>query len=194
MSKLKSKQSQYGLFFARHAQSTANESGISSGGESNPELTSFGIAQARELVNTLKAGKCTPRLIITPPHTRNLHTARIIGQELGLDMRIETSLTERFLGDWNGQLSAKTASLLNQGIAPPNGESAGKFKERILQSFRNLSRFYDRWPLIIGSRGSSRILFEESGTEHRGHLDNGEIVLVRLSLPMEFRVASIDRI
>lgn len=181
-----------GFFFARHAQSTSNQEGVSSGGESNPALTRTGIEQAREIARLLESCGIIPGLIVTPPPKRNLHTARIVSQALDLDIRIETSLMERFLGDWNGQPSTQTSSLLKQGITPPNGESAAKFKERILFSLQSLSRFYDRWPLIIGSRGSSRILLEESEGENQEFLNNGETVLVKVSSALNFRVSKIQ--
>lgn len=182
-----------GFYFARHAESTYNQQGISSGGDCNPELTRFGIEQAEGLVKTLGDCKVLPGMVITPPSSRNVETARIISQALGLDMRIETALVERFLGEWNGQSSDLTASLLKQGITPPNGENAQHFGKRILEAFQSLSRFFGRWPLIIGSRGSSRILLQELTKSTQVHLDNGEIVLVHVT-PMGFRSSELQRI
>ncbi|MYB33671.1 MAG: histidine phosphatase family protein [Gammaproteobacteria bacterium] len=182
-----------GFYFARHAESTYNQQGISSGGDRNPGLTRFGIEQAEGIARALGDCEVLPGMVITPPSSRNVDTARIISQVLGLDMRIENALMERFLGDWNEQSSELTASLLKQGITPPNGENAQHFSKRILGSFQSLSRFFDRLPLIIGSRGSSRILFQELTKSTQTHLDNGEIVLVHVA-SMDLRISNLQRI
>ncbi len=182
-----------GFYFARHAESIYNRRGISSGGDSNPELTQTGIEQSESIARTLKNVPVLPGLVITPPSNRNVETARIISRELGLEIRIESALTERFLGEWNGQSSELTASLLKQGMTPPQGESAPHFRKRILGSFRALSRFFGNWPLIIGSRGSSRILLQEFAECNQTHLDNGQIVLVRVFSSNEFRISKLQK-
>ncbi|MCY4050535.1 MAG: phosphoglycerate mutase family protein [Gammaproteobacteria bacterium] len=180
---------QRGFYFARHAESTYNQRGISSGGDSNPELTQFGIEQAERLARILKKLSMPPGMVITPPSNRNVETARIVSQELSLDIRIENALMERFLGEWNGQSSEQTNFLLKQGITPPRGESAEHFSKRIHGSFQAMSRFFDEWPIIIGSRGSSRILLQELTKYSQTHLENGKFVLVREFSPMEFRIS-----
>jgi len=185
---------QCGFYFARHAESTYNQRGVSSGGDSNPELTKFGSGQAAGIATMLGDREALPGMVITPPSSRNIGTARIIAQALGLDIRIESTLMERFLGEWNGQSSELTASLLKKGITPPNGENAEHFSKRILGSFQALSRFFDRWPLIIGSRGSSRILLREFAESAQTHLGNGKIVMVRVFQPMEFRISGLQEL
>ncbi len=183
-----------GFYFARHGESTYNRQGITSGGDCNPGLTRFGIGQAKGIARTLGDCEVLPGMIITSPSMRNVETARIISQALDLDVRIESTLMERFLGEWNGQSRELTASLLKQGVMPPNGENAQHFSKRILDAFQLLSRFFDRWPLIIGSRGSSRILLQELAGSTQAYLDNGEIVLVQMSTPMEFHNLDLHRL
>ncbi len=183
-----------GLFFARHGQSIANRNEVSSGGDADPELTALGREQARKLAHTLLRQDTLPGLIISSPLKRTLTTARIISELLNIEIRLEESLIERALGDWNGQSSAITNKLLRAGHNPPNGESADRFHHRIITAFRSFSSEYEQWPLIIGSRGTARVMLE--GTEYRDyrHMPNGTLIFIKLTTGDEFEIAEIDRL
>lgn len=194
MTESASEKSECGFFFVRHGQSISNRNEVSAGGDIDPGLTDAGREQARVIAGIFEYLERKPGYIVTPPLKRTLETARIINRNLHLEIRIETSLIERFLGDWNGQSSAITDPLLKKGITPPNGESATDFRNRILDSFRNLSQCYENWPLIVGSRGPSRVLLEELRPGNGDFLANGELMRVHLCPGTEFRIAAVDRL
>lgn len=189
-----SEKSECGFFFARHGQSISNRDEVSAGGDIDPGLTEIGREQARVIAGIFQDLERKPGYIVTPPLKRTLDTARIINQTLHLEIRIEASLVERFLGDWNGQSSAITDPLLRKGVTPPNGESATAFRNRILDSFRGLSRQCENWPLVVGNRGPSRVLLEEIRPGNGDFLANGELMQVRLSPGIEFRIAGVERL
>ena len=183
-----------GLFFARHGQSTANRNEVSSGGDSDPELTALGREQARGLAHILLRQDRLPGLIISSPLKRTLTTAHIINEMLNIEIRIEESLIERALGDWNGQSSSITNRLLRAGHNPPNGESANRFHHRITNAFRGFSSQYEQWPLIIGSRGTARVMLEGTDYMPYRHMPNGALVFIKLSTADAFQIAGIDRL
>lgn len=192
MSPLAHKYSTPGFIFARHGQSTSNFNGISSGGDTDPELTALGRRQAREIALALRRHVKLPNLIITSPLKRTMRTAQIISEILDIKIEIEESLIERALGDWNGQCSSITSKLLFEGCDPPNGEGAEQFRQRVITVFRSLSDHYKRWPLIIGSRGIARVLLDDTGYPDYRNMPNGTFVVVRLSSADEFEIAGID--
>ncbi len=178
-----------GFFFVRHGQSVANSAGISCGGDSDVDLTELGKNQAYSIARKLHQLGQKPCCLFAAPLKRTLNTAQIINQTLELDIWSDGALLERFLGDWNGQPSTITDKFIRDGMTPPNGESNVKFRGRVMEFFRGLSDCYENWPLIIGSRGTARILSEEFECEGFRELPNGGLVKVYLASGHDFRIS-----
>ena len=92
-----------GFFFIRHGQTTANRDGVRSGAESDTHMTELGREQVRRAGRILHDLDVTPGLILCSPLSRTIETANLLNTRLALDVRIESGLVERRLGDWNGQ-------------------------------------------------------------------------------------------
>ena len=170
-----------GFFFIRHGQTTANRDGVRSGAESDVHLTELGREQARAASRLLHGLGVTPSLILCSPLSRTIETAHLVNACLGLEIRIETGLIERRLGDWNGRGVEETQAALTAGKTPPGGESGAAFKARVLAAFRGLAPLRTRWPLIVSSRGVARILMEHAGREGAAVLANGALLRVTLA-------------
>ena len=184
-----------GFFFVRHGQTAANRDGIRSGGDSDTRLTELGRTQAREVSATLQSLGVTPRLILTAPLSRTMETAELLNAPWGVEVRLESGLLERRLGEWNGLGVEETQPSLAAGETPPGGESNTLFHTRVLAAFRELAPHYSRWPLIVSSRGVARVLMEHAGRDGAASLSNGAILRVSLADPDDgvgFEVAGID--
>ena len=177
-----------GFLFLRHGESEANFNQLSSGGDTDPELTKMGGDQARRVTLCLKQNGLTPGLIFVSPLKRAIKTAQIVNESFGIETRVEPMLIERLLGDWNGQSTDITYRLIEAGKDPPNGESDEDFRNRILEVFLSLSNYYERWPLIVGSRGIARILLERSKYPSSLFQSNCALGLVSLCPSDEFKI------
>jgi len=170
-----------GFFFIRHGQTTANRDGVRSGAEHDVHMTPFGREQVRVAGRTLHDLDAPPGLILCSPLSRTVETAELINADLGLEVRIESGLVERRLGDWNGRSVEETQGPLAAGETPPGGESNATFKARVLATFRSFAPLWPGWPLIVSSRGVARILIEQAGYGDPRTLANGAILRVTLA-------------
>ena len=182
------------LLFIRHGETLANMNFVASGGDRNPELTELGIAQAELAVVKLRRHSLIPHVIITPPSKRTMATAQIISDQLNLEIVVEPLIAERLLGDWNDVSSEIIYPLLAAGDTPPNGESRPEFRKRMLQGLRNHARLFQHMPLLVGSRGSARILLEMVPKEDPLNFPNGAIFKAKLADSEEFGIAHIKHI
>jgi len=116
-------------------------------------------------------------LIVTSDLTRTRQSARILNEELGgLPLRIEPLLNERSLGQWNGLSIAATEPLLQAGMTPTGGESEAEYQTRIERAFAGMTAFLPRRPLIVGSKGTARMLGKILGGKDRLKLENAAVV------------------
>ena len=178
----------------RHGETLANMNFVASGGERNSELTELGIAQAELAVVKLRRHSLIPHVIITPLSKRTISTAQIISGQLNLEIVVEPLFAERLLGDWNDVSSEIINPLLAAGDTPPNGESRPEFRKRTLQGLRNHAKLFQHKPLLIGSRGTARILLEMVSTEDPLNFPNGAIFKAKLADSEEFGIVHIKHI
>lgn len=90
------------LVLARHGETDHNRQRRMQGRTDIP-LNAQGREQARALARSLAdAAHGRPDVIAASPLQRAAETARIIGQELGLDVALEEDLVERGFGRWEG--------------------------------------------------------------------------------------------
>ena len=178
----------------RHGETLANFKFVASGGDRNPELTESGIAQAELAVVKLRRHSLIPHVVITSPSKRTIATAQIISGRLNLEIVVEPLINERLLGDWNDVSSEIINPLLAAGDAPPNGESRPDFRKRTLQGFRNHAKIFQHMPLLIGSRGTARILLEMVPNEDPLNFPNGAIFKAKLADSEELGIVQIKHI
>lgn len=172
---------QSGFFFARHGETRANAENRRSGGDDDSPLTDRGRWQSRRLAEQVMAlDDPQPGLILTAPLTRTLTTVRLINGRLKLPVKIDGRLRERHMGSWNQACRRQTEPAMNRMPRPPDGESRLAFKRRVLRVLSSIIVLSDHWPLVISSRGVSRVLLEcldEHGTDG---LPNASLLRIRV--------------
>ncbi len=185
-----------GFIFLRHGNTQANTDRVSCGGDCGSQMDDLGRRQIRRAANSLRTRRIVPNLIFSSKLQRTSESAEIIRTELnpGAEILFDTDISERFLGEWNGQSQSITNPLLAAGKTPKGGESRAEFKSRMMVFFnRHLDRFFD-WPLIVGSRGNARILLELTQDPDAANFPNGKLLEVHLSQSEGFEVTHIKRI
>lgn len=109
------------LILLRHAESTWNLTGRYQG-KIDTELSEQGQRQAALLAEGLDSVHLDA--IYSSPLRRALHTAIVIGIARGLDVKVETDLTEIDHGTWNGLLKSEVEKqygpLLQQWLTSPS--------------------------------------------------------------------------
>lgn len=95
------------IYLLRHGQTDYNRDGRLQG-QTNSQLTSLGMAQAREMGVLL--GKLIDDLsgwrILASPLRRTRQSAAIVGQTLGLPVELEPALIEVGCGSWENRMYA----------------------------------------------------------------------------------------
>jgi len=96
-----------------------------------------GLAQARSIANRLSAGNV--RGIVSSDLPRALQTADAIAEACGLPVALEPLLQERNFGDLRGHAyDALGFDPLTFVGAPPGGESASEFRQRVARAFERI--------------------------------------------------------
>ncbi len=185
-----------GFIFLRHGETQANELRVACGGDCELSLNPSGQEQMRQAAALLRESKYAPQLIITSNLDRTVQSAQIIQSELNPDAEIlfDSDIKERSLGNWNGQSSSIINPQLAAGLTPTNGESRAEFRTRTLLSFNRYLARYVHWPLIIGSRGTARILLECVNDSDPTNFSNGRLLRVDLVRSSEFKISKIERL
>ena len=178
------------MLFMRHGETTANVMFIASGGDRDPDLTDRGLKQAVDALDVLKNHAEIPGIIVTSPLKRTSNTAYAISEHFGLEVVFDPDLKERELGDWNGTSSAIVNPMLMQGKTPPNGESRAIFQQRTLKALKRSLELGDL-PMVIGSRGTARILLELVDHADPLNFPNGSIMKIMLEDSESFQVSEI---
>jgi probable phosphoglycerate mutase len=170
------------LRFIRHGATALNQAGLRCGGDLDVPLVAAGRAQVRHAVPSLARLQPALDLIITSDLRRTQETAHLIAQALGgVRIVIEPGLSERRLGEWNGQPAAQTHARLVAGETPPGGESDAEFNARIRAALHRIRPLLGRQPLLVGSKGVARVLGELAGLPGRLSVDNAALVVFDLA-------------
>lgn len=177
------------LHFVRHGATAANLVGLRCGGDLDLPLTDVGRRQAHSVGQALRAMNPPIARIVTSDLQRTRETAAIIALALDAaaappEVVIEPGFAERHLGDWNLAPTADTEIALRSGLAPPGGEAAEVFRDRIVAALQRIRPLLAQPLLLVGSKGVARVLGELSGLPGRLALDNG--VLCRFELGPRF--------
>ncbi len=185
-----------GFMFLRHGETLANHLQIACGGDREMEIMDSGRQQVKSAATVMRSFDYIPQLIITGSLQRTVESARIVQSVLNpiAEILIDPDLNERFLGDWNGQSHSIINPLMLAGEEPNNGESRAEFRTRLMGSFDRLRKHFTEWPLIIGSRGTARILLEAVQDPGATNFPNGKLLRVHLIETGCFEVKRIERL
>jgi broad specificity phosphatase PhoE len=126
------------FYMIRHGQSEANEQNLTAGGGHDTPLTKKGENQAHSLSPYLSSLDIRPYHIFASPMKRAHKTAKLINQEINLDITLVHNLHETQFGDWEGLPWDDVLPKLNNGEAPPNGEDDQMFSLRIQKTIKNI--------------------------------------------------------
>ena len=114
------------IFIVRHGETDGNASRMIQSPET--PLNERGIAQAEALAERL-AGEGVAR-ILASDYTRARMTAGALHRATGVSIEIDPRLRERDFGDWRGTSHDVVPHFLDDGVAPPNGETWETFHVR----------------------------------------------------------------
>ncbi len=183
------------FIFIRHGETTANEMQVASGGDSEPSLTEFGRKQIYTAADTLNRINEVPDEIVCSENFRSIESAKILRKVFGGEITRNPLLNERKLGVWNNVDISEVNPMLIAGETPQNGESRAEFRERF---FRGLSQHHElllnHRIIIVGSRGTARLLLELANKENAAFFPNGNLLRVTIANSSQFELVDIEYI
>ena len=154
-----------GLLLARHGQTDDNLEPLRAQGFRDTPLNQVGVEQARELAERVAAG-FDVRSLWSSDLSRAAVTAEIVGERIGLRVRLDARLREGYRGDWEGRLfvdiardepDAYAAWLRGgPGFRFPGGESLQEHADRVWESLQEIRRTGPLPALVVCHRGSIR--------------------------------------
>ena len=137
------------LILVRHGRTPLTEAHKISGGTGDdPSLSELGRSDAQavaQLISSFGRGGTfahvpAPTAVVSSPMNRTLETAKIIAQNLNVEVSVEEHLREISFGDWDGHTNDDVKRLWPEEFSswrgswelpPPNGESLAVFDNRI---------------------------------------------------------------
>lgn len=120
------------LLLIRHGETALNVARVLQ--PADTPLSARGIAQAEALAQRLAA--MNVRAIVSSDLPRALRTAEAIAAVTGAAIETTQLLHERNFGDWRGRpYDGMAVDPLTMAEAPPNGESALAFAQRVAAAF-----------------------------------------------------------
>ena len=132
-------------------------------GQSDIPLNETGKAQARTAAAQLQADP--PDAIYSSDLIRAYDTAKIIAEDLGMDIQQDARLREIHQGVWEGlhfdeikarfanEFAARESNPLE--VAPPGGETVGQVQARVLEALSEIVAQYPKARIAIVSHGLS---------------------------------------
>ena len=144
------------LIMVRHGEIPSNIKKVYAGKSPEP-LTERGVRQAKEVSENLK--KYEVDALYSSPMQRALQTAQIIGEGIGMDLRINDAFREIEMGPWEGLSEIDVAQKYPQewntwNIRPaelrlPNRETLDELLKRVLTGIQRINRNEERRNIII---------------------------------------------
>lgn len=147
------------FLIVRHGETEWNALGREMGQLDSP-LTPLGVAQAQSVGPCLSARH--PCALYSSDLGRAAHTARIIGEAVGLEPRLDVRLRERHMGIFQGRTpqesaaaypAERTAYQADDNYAIPGGESGAQRAERAFICLEELAIRHPGETLVIVSHG-----------------------------------------
>ncbi|MDY7040499.1 MAG: histidine phosphatase family protein [Chloroflexota bacterium] len=149
------------LVLVRHGETAANAAGLWQGAK-DEGLTERGVRQVQALARRLASEYDTATAIYSSSLNRARQTAELIGNALPyLPFHLRSDLVEYDLGDWSElsftalrdehRLWEKITD--DPDFAPPGGESARHFAQRIISALREIASAHAGHAVIVVSHG-----------------------------------------
>ncbi len=183
------------FIFIRHGETTANELQVASGGDSEPSLTEFGRKQIYAAVDTLIRISEVPDTIVCSENCRSIESAEILRENFGGEITRNPLLNERMLGDWNNVDINEVNPMLIAGETPRNGESRAEFRKRFFRGFDQIHELLvNHRSIVVGSRGTARLLLEMANKENAAFFPNGKLLRVSIVNSNQFELVDIEYI
>lgn len=160
-----------GIILIRHGETHWNREGRIQGSEADSDLTPLGREQARCLANRLVDDGI--RVLYSSDLGRTRATAAPIGAATGLAIVHDKALRERAYGEFEGRTFAEIESGFpveyarlrsrDPHYAPPRGESAAQFRERVLAALLAIAaRESGKRVAVVTHGGVLGILYREA--------------------------------
>jgi broad specificity phosphatase PhoE len=157
-----------GVLLARHGQTNDNVEPIRFQGFSDTPLNDTGRAQARELADRV-AGLAEPvRSLWSSDLRRASETARIVGDRIGLEPRLDPRLREANRGRWEGHTFEEIKHSEPESFAAwmragpdwrfPGGESLQEQQDRVLAALAEIHAAGELPALAVCHGGSIRVV------------------------------------
>ncbi|MCL5427899.1 MAG: histidine phosphatase family protein [Candidatus Marsarchaeota archaeon] len=146
------------IVLVRHGQSQANVEGILSDELEKSPLTPLGREQAGRTAKELK--KLRLDALVSSPVLRARQTAGIIGEETGLEVRIDDRLRETGMGSNNGAAANGGMWKFKKGV---RFESAGSVYRRTMEFIREQD--YGSFVAVAHKVQVTSILFSQCGLD-----------------------------
>ena len=123
------------LLLIRHGETALNVARVLQ--PADTPLSERGVAQAEALAQRLAAMPVVA--IVSSDLPRALRTAQAIAAATGAPIETTALLQERNFGDWRGRpYDGLAVDPLTLAEAPPNGESAAQFEQRVAAAFAHV--------------------------------------------------------
>ena len=175
------------IILVRHGETALNLARVLQ--PADTPLSARGAAQAQAVARRLAGARIGA--ILSSDLPRALATAQAIGSACGLPVASSELLRERDFGDLRGQAyDALDHDPIASRDAPPGGESAAEFEQRVALAFELLRRERARLgdaPLVVVSHGLViRALLERhggGGAALPAHLGNTAVSIVQAEPP-----------
>ncbi len=154
-----------GLLLARHGQTDDNIEPLRFQGFRDTPLNATGVEQAHALAQRV-AEEFSVRSLWSSDLTRAAQTARIVGERIGLEPRLEERLREGNRGDWEGRLFAEVERAEPEAYAAwlragpgfrfPGGESLQEHADRVWAALSEIRSSGPLPALVVCHRGCIR--------------------------------------
>jgi broad specificity phosphatase PhoE len=150
------------LTLVRHGETSANLEGIWHGSTDAP-LTDRGRTQASRVAGWLLQECPDAAALYTSPLLRARDTARAIAESIGLELRVEPSLAEYHLGEWEGKSYRELHEnhrLWDQmrrdpDFAPHGGESPRQVTGRVSEALHRIGASHAGERVIVVAHGGA---------------------------------------
>ena len=183
---------EYFLHFVRHGETEANRQGVRSGGDVDVPLTALGRQQASDAAAAMIQAGVSVGAIVTSSLSRTRETAALFSAALHVPVTESALLAERHLGAWNGRSIAETEADLRAGVTPPGGESNADFTARITQALIAILPLLPQNPLLVGSKGTGRVLLTVLTGKPWEVLGNCQRITLRFADPSRLMAERVE--
>ena len=156
-----------GLLLARHGQTDDNLEPLRAQGFSDTPLNEVGLEQAQALAERV-AAEFEVRSLWSSDLSRASVTAEIVGERIGLEVRLDPRLREGDRGEWEGRLFVDIARDEPEEYAAwlrggaefrfPGGESLQEHSDRVWAALEEIRATASLPALVVCHRGCMRVV------------------------------------